>query len=273
MSSTDVLRQIAHDMGNPRLWAGVVESGVTLLAIALAAWAALAVFPAAIRRASHRPGRAVPLAPLAESAVRYAIGLAALVLMLEVVNVNVTAILASAGIVSLAFGFGAQYVIRDLLAGLFLLSEGVVQIGDLVRLDADTGTVERITLRTMQIRKFNGELVTIPNGAVTRIGNLSRGLGRAVVQITVPYAADVGRALEVLRDAGREWAAANPDLARGEPSVDGAVDFKDIGVTIQLSVLVPAGRQFGVEAALRRRALELLVERQVKIDTRVSITL
>jgi moderate conductance mechanosensitive channel len=260
-------------MANPRAWAGVVENAATLLFIALAAWAALAVLPAVIRRAGRRTGRAVAVAPLAESAVRYAIGFAALILMLETVNVNVTAILASAGIVSLAFGFGAQYVIRDVLAGVFLLSEGVVQIGDLVRLDGDTGTVERITLRTMQIRKFNGELLTVPNGAVTRISNLSRGYGRAIVQVTVPYGADVGRALEVLRDVGREWAAAHPDDARGEPSVDGAVDFKDTGVTIQLSVLVPPGRQFAAEAALRRRALEVLAERQIKIDTRVSVTM
>ena len=273
MSVADILRQITHDWANPRAWAGVVENTVALLVIALAAWAALAVLPAAIRRAGRRTGRTVALAPLAESTVRYAIGFAALVLMLETVHVNVTAIVASAGIASLAFGFGAQYVIRDVLAGIFLLSEGVVQIGDLVRLDGDTGTVERITLRTMQIRKFNGELLTVPNGAVTRIGNLSRGYGRAIIQVTVPYAADVGRALEVLRDVGREWAAAHPDDARGEPSVDGAVDFKDSGVTIQLSVLVPAGRQFGAEAALRRRALEVLAERQIKIDTRVSVTM
>jgi small conductance mechanosensitive channel len=273
MSATAVLRQIAGDFGNPQRWAGVVETLGVLILIAIAAWAALAIIPPAVRRAGTRPRRPVTYAPLAESIARYAIGVAALVLMLEVLNVNVTAILASAGIVSLAFGFGAQYVIRDVLAGVFLLSEGVVQIGDLVRLDADTGTVERISLRTMQIRKFNGELLTIPNGAITRIGNLSRGYGRAVVQLTIPFASDIGGALDALRDVSREWAAANPDLARGEPSVDGAVDFKDTGVTVQLSVLVPAGRQAAVETALRRRAVEALAERRIKIDTRVSVTI
>ncbi|HEV2356031.1 MAG TPA: mechanosensitive ion channel family protein [bacterium] len=273
MSAAEILRQIAGDVTNPRTWAGMVEAAATLLAIALAAWGALRVVPAAIRRAGRRPGRPVTFGPLAESAARYAIAFAALILMLGVVHVNITAILASAGIVSLALGFGAQYVIRDLLAGLFLLSEGIVQVGDVVRVDGDTGTVERVTLRTLQIRKFNGELLTIPNGAVSRIGNLSRGFGRAIVQVTVPYAADVGRALEVLRDVGREWAAAHPEELRGDPSVDGIVDFKDTGVTVQLSVQVPPGRQFGAEAALRRRTLEVLAERQIKIDTRVSVTI
>jgi small conductance mechanosensitive channel len=271
MSPTAVLRQIARDAGNPQTWAAVVESFGVLLVIALAAWAALAVFARMVRRAGTRSGRTRTYAPLAESAVRYVIVLTAVILMLEVLNVNVAAIIASAGVVSLAFGFGAQYVIRDVLAGFFLISEGVVQIGDLVRLDGDTGTVERITLRTIQLRKFNGELLTVPNGAVTRIGNLSRGYGRAIVQVTVPFGADVGSALQVLRDVGREWAAANPDLARGEPSVDGAVDVKDTGVTVQLSVLVPAGRQGAVEAVLRRRALEVLAERDIKIDTRISV--
>lgn len=273
MSATDVLRQITHDVGDPRAWAGLVEHVVALLVIALVAWVAVALLTHAIRRAGRRPGRPLTLAPLAESFVRYTIGFAALVLMLEAVHVNITAILASAGLLSLAFGFGAQYVIRDVLAGLFLLSEGVAQIGDLVRLDADTGTVERITLRTMQIRKFNGELLTVPNGAITRIGNLSRGMGRAIVQVTIPYRADVGKALEVLRGVGREWAAAHPDDARGEPSVDGAIDFKESGVTIQLSVLVAAGRQWSAEAAMRQRILEDLAEQGIKIDTRVSVTI
>jgi small conductance mechanosensitive channel len=273
MSATAVLQQIARDFGNPQTWAGAVETFGVLVMIAVAAWAALATIPPAVRRAATRQGRPVTYAPLVESVARYAIAVAALVLMLDVMNVNVTAIAASAGIVSLAFGFGAQYVIRDVLAGLFLLSEGIVQIGDLVRLDADTGTVERISLRTIQIRKFNGELLTVPNGAITRIGNLSRGYGRAIVQLTIPFASDVGGALDALRDVSREWAAANPDLARGEPSVDGAVDFKDTGVTVQLSVLVPAGGQAAVEADLRRRAVDALAARHIKIDTRVSVTI
>jgi moderate conductance mechanosensitive channel len=273
MSASAVLRQIARDLGNPQMWAGVVEAAGVLAFIALGAWAALAIVPPIVHRAGTRRGRRGTYAPVAESAARYAIGVAALILMLDVLNVNVAAILASAGIVSLAFGFGAQYLIRDVLAGLVLLSENVVQIGDVVRLDADTGTVERVTLRTMQIRKFNGELLTVPNGAVTRIGNLSRGFGRAVVQVTLPYTADVGTALEILRDVGKEWAAERKDLARGEPSVDGAVEFKDTGLTVQLSVLVPPGQQGGVEAELRRRLLERLAERGVKIDTRVSVTI
>ena len=273
MSAAGVLRQIAQDIGDPRIWARVVEDGAVLFIIALVAWAALAVLTKVIRREGKRPGRTRTFAPLAESAVRYAIVFAALILMLETVHVNVTAILASAGIVSLAFGFGAQYVIRDVLAGLFLISEGVVQIGDVVRLDTDTGTVERVTLRTMQIRKFNGELLTVPNGAVTRIGNLSRGLGRAIVQVTIPYLSDVGAALDALRTAGEEWAAAHPDDARGAPSVDGAVEFKEAGVTVQLSVLVSAGRQWGAEAAMRQRVLELMAEHGIKIDTRVSVTI
>lgn len=273
MSPGDVLRQIASDAGNAQAWAALVEDVVAIVVIAIAAWAAIRVLTRAIRRAGRGPGRPVTFVPLAESAVRYAIGFAALILMLQVVHVNLTAILASAGVVSLALGFGAQYVIRDVLAGLFLISEGLVEIGDVVRLDTDTGTVERITLRMIQIRKFNGELLTVPNGAVTRIGNLSRGLGRAIVQVTVPYRADVGRTLDIMNTVGREWAAAHPNDARGAPSVDGAVDLKDTGVTVQLSILVPAGRQFAAETAMRRRALELLAEQGIKIDTRVSVTM
>ncbi|HKX17544.1 MAG TPA: mechanosensitive ion channel domain-containing protein [bacterium] len=273
MSPGDVLRQITRDVGNAQSWAALIENVAAIGVIAIAAWAVLRLLTRAIRRAGRRPGRPVTFAPLAESAIRYTILFAALILMLQVVHVNLTAILASAGVLSLAVGFGAQYVIRDVLAGLFLISEDVVEIGDVVRLDADTGTVERITLRIIQIRKFNGELLTVPNGAVSRIGNLSRGLGRAIVQVTLPYRADVGRALDLMNTVGREWAAAHPNDARGAPSVDGAVDLKDTGVTVQLSILVPAGRQFAAETAMRQRVLELLAEQGIKIDTRVSVTI
>src|SRR2546428_574474 len=81
---------------------------------------------------------------------------------------------ASGGGLGLVLGFGAQDITRDLLAGVFLLSEGLGQVGDIVRVDGDVGTVERVSIRITQIRKFSGELLTIPNGAITRIGNLSR---------------------------------------------------------------------------------------------------
>lgn len=275
MPLPETVRQVAADLFAPRQLAGAIETVLLLAAIVFATWIALRVSRAVIWRAGSRvagyPGRT--LTPVFENTVRYLIGFAALLAMLQAVHINVTGVLASAGVVGVALGFGAQYLVRDILAGLFLLSEGVVQIGDTVRIDGDVGTVERITLRITQLRKFSGELVTIPNGAIARLGNLSRDYGRAIVQVTVPYRADLGAALEALQDAGRAWAAANAAEAQGDPQVDGTVDFKETGAVLQLSVRVRAGRQAAVEAELRRRALEALAGRGIRIDTRLSATI
>jgi moderate conductance mechanosensitive channel len=256
MPLSESLRQALRDvLASPV--AGVIGR---LFLIAAAAWVALRISLAVIRRAALPPAGhpARTITHVLESAVRYTIAFAALVLMFDAVHVNITAVLASAGVVGVALGFGAQYLVRDILAGFFLLSEGVVQIGDMVRIDGDIGTVERITLRTTQVRKYSGELVTIPNGSIGRIWNLTRDYSRAIVQVIVPYQADLRAALEVLRDAGQAWAAAHAEDALGEPVVDGAVDLRATGVVLQLSVRVRPGRQFAAEPDLRQRALQAL---------------
>jgi moderate conductance mechanosensitive channel len=262
------LRVALHDLLSPEKIAGVVEGILLLLLIAVVAWAILRISLSLVRQAGARaPGRSgSTVTPILEGLVRYTIGITALVLMLEALHVNVTAIAASAGIAGVALGFGAQYLIRDILAGFFLLSEGAVKIGDLVRVDGEVGWIERISLRVTQIRKYSGELLTIQNGTIGRLGNLSRDFGRAIVQVTVPYKADVGEALKVFREAARAWAAENPQEVKGEPGLDGVVDLKDIGIVLQLSVLVPPGSQSLVEPQLRQRALEALAARGIVIE-------
>lgn len=261
MPSSESLRQAFRNvLTSPA--AGVAGH---LFLIAAAAWVVLRLSLAVIRRTGLQPAGqpARTFAHVLESAVRYTIVFAALVLMLDTVHVNVTALLAGAGVVGVALGFGAQYLVRDVLAGFFLLSEGVVQVGDMVRIDGDIGTVERITLRTTQVRKYSGELLTIPNGSIGRIGNLTRDFSRAIVQVIVPYEADVREALAVLRDVGHDWAAAHPEDALGEPVVDRAMDLRATGVVLQLSIRVRPGRQFEAEPDLRQRALQALTGRGI----------
>jgi len=269
----EVLRRLQEDILAPERLAAAIEEILLVVLIAVAAWAVLRVSRRLLRRAAvEHPGSRTYL-PIAEGLVRFVVVFAAVALMLGAVRVNVTALLASAGVAGVALGFGAQYLIRDILAGAFLLSEGVAQVGDIVRLDSDTGTVERLTLRVIQIRKANGELLTVPNGQIGRIGNLSRDYGVAIVRIAVPYRADLAAALETLRGVAGEWAAANANDAQGEPTVDGTVDLQETGVVVQLSARVRPGRQWAVEADLRQRALRALAARGIRIDTRVSVVL
>lgn len=269
MDPLEPLRRVARDLLDPQRIAGAIEALIWLALIALAAMVALRVSLGLVRRTealrgAHPAGR---MTPIAEGLLRYTIIFTALILMLGTVHINITPILASATVVGLSIGFGAQYLIRDVLAGFFLLLEGTIQAGDVVRVDSpirvdgDLGTVERLTLRTTRIRKFSGELLTVPNGSITRIANLSRDYARAIVQVLIPYSANVGAALEALHDAGRAWADAHAADRQAEPKADGIVDLRDAGAVLQCSVLVLPGTQDAVASELRRHILEAMARR------------
>ena len=270
MDPLDPLRRVARDVTDPQLIARGIETLMWLAIIALAGWVALRISHALLRhttawRAAEPAGR---MTPIIEGLLRYAIIFTALILMLDAVHVNVTPVLASATVLGLTLGFGAQYLIRDLLAGVFLIAEGTIQAGDVVRVvgnigTTDLGTVERIALRALRIRKFSGELLTVPHGSIMWIGNLSRDYARAIVQIPIPYGANVSAALDGLREAAQTWAAAHGGDGPAEPKVDGIADLRDGAIVLQCSVLVAPGRENDAAAELRRNILEALARRGV----------
>jgi moderate conductance mechanosensitive channel len=265
MNLLDPLNRVARDLSDPDRIAAAIETVIWLVIIALLAWVTLRVSLGLVRktaawRTGHPAGR---MTPIVEGLLRYAIVFTAIILMLAAVRVNITPLLASATVVGLTIGFGAQQIIRDLLAGIFLLSEGIVQVGDLVRIDGELGEVARVTLRIVQIRRFSGELVTVPNGTIVKIGNLSRNYARAIVQVLIPYQASVSAALEALGDATRAWSAAHAADRLAEPKIDGIVELRDTGAVVQCSVLVRPGDQYAVASDLRQGALEAMARRGV----------
>ena len=265
MDPLEPLRRVAQDLYDPERIARAIETALWLVVIALGAWVVLRVSLNFVRRTAawrtgHPAGR---MTPIVEGLLRYTIVFTAIILMLSAVHVDVTPVLASATVLGVALGFGAQQIIRDLLAGIFLLTEGIVQTGDFVRVDSDTGVVERVTLRVTQIRKFSGELLTVPNGSIARIGNLSRDYARAIVQVLIPYEASVGAALEAVGDAARAWSSAHAADRQAEAKVDGIIELRDAGAVVQCSVLVLPGDQWTVASELRQRVLEALAHRNI----------
>lgn len=151
---------------------------VAIALILIGAGVALRLSGALIRRTVRaQAGRLMDearwqtLEPLLESAVRFVVYFTAFVMILQRLHVDVTAILASAGVVGVAVGLGAQHMVRDVLAGIALISEGLVHVGDVITFETHTGTVERIGIRAIQIRTSNEEVWTIPNGRLEVFGN------------------------------------------------------------------------------------------------------
>ncbi len=234
-----------------------IAIGVIVVGVSVALRLAIAVLRRTVRPDDpRRAPQTRTLVPLLESTLRYLFYFAGAVMVLDRLHFNVAALIASAGIAGIAIGFGAQHFIRDIIAGFFLLFEGLMQVGDAVRIGDVAGEVERINLRTTQIRQLTGELVTIPNGEIQRLANMNRGFMRALVIVSLPYGAPLARALEVMQRTAEAWATEHPEIVLASPEVHGIVEFGAADLRVRMVVTVRPGTHLSAERELRRRLLE-----------------
>jgi small-conductance mechanosensitive channel len=195
------------------------------------------------------------LAGLIYSAGTAIIAVGAILTALPVFGFNVTPIAAVAGLASLAFGFGAQHLVRDLINGFFIIIEDQFVVGEIVQIGTAIGRVEHLTLRRTVVRDPQGALVTIPNGEVTRVSNLSRDWGQVFVDISIPPEASSDTALAALERVCAELRADvswSPVLVDG-PRALGVESFGPAGATLRLQLRTVPGRQDDAARELRRR--------------------
>ena len=168
---------------------------------------------------------------------------------------NITPIAAVAGLASLAFGFGAQHLVRDLINGFFMIVEDQYVVGETVRIGAVVGRVEHLTLRRTVIRDIQGAVVSIPNGEISQVANLSRDWGQVFVDVALPSEGSSDAALAALERVCAEIrtdAAWSPVLVDG-PRVLGIETFGPGGATLRLQLRTIPGRQDDAARELRRR--------------------
>ncbi len=179
----------------------------------------------------------------------------AVILVIGEFGVNLGPLIAGAGILGVAIGFGSQQLVQDFLSGIFMLVEDQFGIGDIVDAGEAVGTIEAITLRTTRLRDLNGVVWHIPNGQITRIGNMSQEWARSLLDIGVAYDTDLGHATMVIRRV-LDDVAADPDWAPfvlDDPEVWGVEDFGASEITIRAVVKVVPGKQWNVKREIRRR--------------------
>lgn len=266
-------------------WAWLLSSGLTIVVILVAATVISAVAGWLIRRffrtmsqssarlstvagsmtkrdsrqakaaRSRREQRTETLSSVARNVSRLVIWAIASVMILSEIGVNVAPVIASLGVVGLAAGIGAQTLIKDVVAGIVMLFEDLVAVGDTVDLEYATGTVEGINLRVTQVRSLDGTLWTVRNGEIIRVGNYARGFSNAVVTLDIDAGADDTKVTEVLEQVTSELTAdprwQEPILAGAEISGILSVD----GNRYQRRVVIQTvpGQQWGVERELRAR--------------------
>jgi small conductance mechanosensitive channel len=176
-------------------------------------------------------------------------------------------LLAGFGILGLAVSFGAQSLVKDVIAGFFVLVENQFAVGDVIEAGGKSGTVERMTLRIVMLRDLRGVLHIIPNGQLTAVSNHTRGWSRAVVEVGVAYGTDLDRALSVFRDelakftTDREWSS----RFEGESSVLGVDQLSESAVVIRTVLRTVPGAQWEIAREFRRRLKNRLDAEKIEI--------
>jgi len=188
----------------------------------------------------------------------------AIVLVLSELQFSVTALIASAGILGAALGFGAQNVVKDMLNGLFMVFEDQLGVGDIVDLVTTqgpvSGVVETVGVRVTQVRDVNGTLWYVRNGEITNVGNKSQGWARVILDIPAPYTADIDSVEKTMLDTAQAMAD-DPTWKRKileKPEVWGIESISAEALVIRLVVKVRSGDQFDIARELRRRMKDAL---------------
>ncbi|MEZ5667409.1 MAG: mechanosensitive ion channel [Alphaproteobacteria bacterium] len=267
----DIVGWLGNDAGR-----ALMESLVTIaiiLALAFAANRAIAAVIDRIQRsrraeaAEHRRRRVETLLPLLRNAAGVIIGAVALLIVLSEIGLDITPLLASAGVIGIAIGFGAQSLVKDVITGLFILMEDAVGVGDVVTVAGYTGVVEEMSIRTIRLRDFAGNLHVIPFGVVDAATNMTRDFSYAVFEVGVSYDSDVDQVIACMHDvdaALREDAEIRANIL--EPiQVVGLDSFGDNAVVIKARIKTRPGQQWVVYRAYNRLLKIYFDERGIEI--------
>jgi small conductance mechanosensitive channel len=256
----------------------LLKGAVRVLFIWLLAWGAWRVVRHIARRivqavddgddstltAAEKRGQTI--AQLLRSVGGVTITVVALLLTLNLF-IDIGPLLAGAGILGLAVSFGAQSLVKDLIAGFFILFENQFGVGDVIEVAGKGGVVERMTLRVVQLRDLEGKVHVVPNGQIGVVTNMTKGWSRAVLEIGVAYDADLDRALAVFRDEAARFAAdpAWAPLLDGAPEVPGVERFDDSAVVIRVLLPTRAGKHWDAAREFRRRLKQRLDREGIEI--------
>lgn len=252
----DVLSLLASPEGAHVI--GRVIATLIIIVIAIAVWelgdGALTNYVTSEGDHSASP-RLITLLPLLRNVLLVTICTIVIITILSELGVDIGPLLAGAGVIGLAIGFGAQALVRDVITGAFILFEDQVQIGDFVEAGGKMGTVESLSIRTLKMRDLDGYVHTVPFGEVTAVTNMTRDYGYAVIDVGVAYQENTDHVLDVIKDVDR-IAREDTEFAEhlsGDLEVFGVNSLDDSAVTLRVRIKTLAGYQWGVRREYLRR--------------------
>lgn len=243
------------------------QSGLRALFIAVLAYVAIRTMALVVRRFEddiasvtgddvlERTKRARTLGDVLRKAITALVLAVALLMILRELGLDIVPLLSAAGIAGVALGFGAQTLVRDIIAGFFLTFEDQVRVGDVVSVNDVSGLVEAINLRTIVLRDFDGTVHVVPAGTIDKLSNKSRGFAYAVLNVAVGYEEDPDRIMALLAEVGRELQqdpAWQPRIL-APMEIVGVESVADWQVTIMLRMKTTPLKQWEVGRELRKR--------------------
>ncbi|WP_159448454.1 mechanosensitive ion channel family protein [Demequina sp. NBRC 110052] len=189
-------------------------------------------------------------------------------IVLDMIGISIAPLLASAGIIGVALGFGAQSLVKDLLSGLFMLVEDQYGVGDIIDVGEASGVVEEIGLRSVRLRSIDGTMWYVPNGNIVRVGNMTRLWSRALIEVRLSYDTDLEEARQAMLDAVQAAREADEGIDQSilsEPEVPGIESFDYDAVTVRLLIQVQPVSQWDVMRTVRREMRRIFDERGIRM--------
>jgi moderate conductance mechanosensitive channel len=216
---------------------------------------------------ARRAQRADALGALAKSVLGVVVWVIATFMILGTFGISLGPLVAGAGIIGLALGFGAQGLVSDFISGVFMLVEDQYGVGDIVDAGEAVGVVEGVTLRSTRIRDIEGTLWHIPNGEIRRIGNMSQKWARVLLDVQVAYETDVDAAMEIIEAVAQAMSEEEDyrDLFLDPPEVWGVQDLGADGIDLRLVIKTRPAEQWAIGRELRRRIKRAFDEAKVEI--------
>lgn len=217
--------------------------------------------------------RSATLTQALSYALRVVVWTVTLLLLLAQFGISLGPLIAGAGIVGVALGFGAQSLVRDFLSGFFILLENQFGVGDVIDISAPggpvSGKVEDLSLRTTSLRAFDGTLHVVPNGNIQFLGNKSKGWSRAIVDINVAYGEDLDQVRDILDELFEELRQDKKlaELLFSGPTALGPEQVGDSRVTMRVVADTRPGKKPDLERELRKRIVKRFSERGVKVPS------
>lgn len=254
-------------VGSSLLSIAMVMLVAWMLWVVLDAWISAALAPPTGQAQRERSARVKTLLPLLRNVAFVVLSVLTVIGVLSNLGINVAPLIAGAGVVGLAVGFGSQQLVQDVITGLFILLEDTLAIGDSVNTGDRSGTVEALTIRTVKIRDGDGALHSIPFSTIKALKNSSRGYGVYTVSVTLALDADVETAIQLFKDVGEEVRNEYPFKQRILLPLDvwGVDQITPEGIVLKGAVRTHPLQQYGVGREINRRLHARLHEKGVAL--------